>query len=156
MCCRRTITERQSRLPSLPLLPSVQIFFAYFCPPSKTRPAQRNTIKRDFVEGPSRNASPLCPSLPLLPSVQILFASFCPPSKPSPPNVTQSNAILSKDHRETPAPLPFVNFASFCSNPLCLLLSAGGLGWPPICKRTSCADYAFVLISIRLGVRGSR
>jgi hypothetical protein len=115
--CRRTIPERQSRLPF--------VTFASFCPPPKTKPAERHTLKRKFVEGPSRNASPVYPLLPLLASVQILFASFCPPSKTKP----AERHTLKRKFVEGPIPerqsrLPFVTFACFGSNSLCFLLSA--------------------------------
>jgi hypothetical protein len=44
------------------LLPSVA--------PSKTKPVDRCTPKREFGERPSRKPGPVCPLLPLLPSVQ--------------------------------------------------------------------------------------
>jgi hypothetical protein len=153
----------------LPLLPPVQILFASFCPASKTKPAQRNTTKKELSKDHIRKPSPvtlcyLCfllfksslptsvrpqkpsppnvtrskricrrtiaeaqsgyPLLPLLPSVQILFADFCPPSKTKSAQRNTIKKDLSKDHRGSPVRLPFVTFASFCSNPLCRLLSA--------------------------------
>jgi hypothetical protein len=80
-------------------------FFADFCPPSKTKPTERYTPKREFVEGPSRNANPVGPLLPLLPSVQISLLTSVRRQKPSLPNATRPNRHLSKDHPGTPIPL---------------------------------------------------
>jgi hypothetical protein len=81
----------------------------------------------------------------------LLFKSSLPtsvrPQRPSLPNVTIKKE-LSKDHMRKPSPvtLCYACFLLFKSS----LLTSVRLS---ICKRTSCADYAFVLISIRLRVR---
>jgi hypothetical protein len=80
--CRRTIPERQSRWPFVTFASFCSNFFADFCPPSKTKPAERYTPKQAFVEGPSRNANPVGPLLPLLPSVQISLLTFVRRQKP--------------------------------------------------------------------------
>jgi hypothetical protein len=118
---RRTTTIRATSS----LLASVQISLLASVRRQKTKPAQSHTLKRKFVEGPSRNASPVYPLLPLLAFVQISFAYVCPPSKTKP---TERHTLKRKICRRTipkrQSRLPFVTFACFCSNSLCFLLSA--------------------------------
>ena len=53
------IPERQSRVPFVTFAFLLFKFLCCFCPPSKTKPAERYSPKREFVEGPSRNANPV-------------------------------------------------------------------------------------------------
>jgi hypothetical protein len=78
---------------------------------------------------PSANAVPQSPSLSLLPSVQILFDCFCGRGawilarRFDKPRVGHDKSRC-RHQCESSAAVPFVSFATFCSNPLRLLLWA--------------------------------
>jgi hypothetical protein len=83
-----------------------------------------NTLKREIVEEPSRNASPVCPLLPLLPSVQISLLTSVRCQRPSLSNVTRSNGNLLKNDPGMSVLFALCSLCFLLFKFLCLLLSA--------------------------------